>query len=145
MIHSATKFIGGHSDLLLGLCVTGDADVHDRLVQARTFQGATPGALEAFLALRGLRTLPIRLAAAERNAAVLVARLREHPAVGAVRYPGTGRWCRSSAAAAPRRPTRSAPACAWSSRRRASAASRRRSSAARSTPATPTSTPACCA
>jgi len=62
VVHSATKFIGGHSDLLLGLCVTADDDVHERLLQARTFQGATPGALEAFLALRGLRTLPIRLA-----------------------------------------------------------------------------------
>jgi cystathionine gamma-synthase len=104
VIHSATKFIGGHSDLLLGLCVTGDPEVHDRLVQARTFQGATPGALEAFLALRGLRTLPIRLAAAERNAGVLVERLREHGGVSAVSYPGTGAMvsfvCRGGAAAA---------------------------------------------
>lgn len=90
VVHSATKFIGGHSDLLLGLCVTADDDVHERLFQARAFQGATPGALEAFLALRGLRTLPIRLAAAERNAAELVERLRRHPAVDDVRYPGSG-------------------------------------------------------
>ncbi|HEU4842313.1 MAG TPA: PLP-dependent transferase, partial [Ilumatobacteraceae bacterium] len=104
VIHSATKFIGGHSDLLLGLCVTGDSEVHDRLVQARTFQGATPGALEVFLALRGLRTLPIRLAAAERNAGVIVERLREHHGVSAVSYPGTGAMvsfvCRGGAAAA---------------------------------------------
>jgi cystathionine gamma-synthase len=90
VVHSGTKFIGGHSDLLLGLCSTADDGIFDRLVQARTFQGATPGALEAFLALRGLRTLPIRLAAAERNADVLVARLGRHAAVGEVRYPGTG-------------------------------------------------------
>jgi cystathionine gamma-synthase len=74
------------------------------LVQARTLQGATPGALEAFLALRGLRTLPLRLAAAERNAAALVERLRNHPAVGDVRYPGSGAMvsfvCRGGAAAA---------------------------------------------
>ena len=104
VLHSATKFIGGHSDLLLGVCITADDEVHDRLVQARTFQGATPGALEAFLALRGLRTLPVRLAAAERNAAVLVERLGAHPAVAAVRYPGTGAMvsfvCRGGAAAA---------------------------------------------
>ncbi|HEY7628335.1 MAG TPA: PLP-dependent transferase [Ilumatobacteraceae bacterium] len=90
VLHSGTKFIGGHSDLLLGLCVTADDDVHARLVEARTFQGATPGALEAFLALRGLRTLPIRLAAMQHNAATLVERLRAHHAVDEVRYPGEG-------------------------------------------------------
>ena len=90
VLHSGTKFIGGHSDLLIGLCVTSDDDIYDRLVQARTFQGATPGALEAFLALRGLRTMPIRLAAMQRNALVLVERLRGHPAVAEVRYPGEG-------------------------------------------------------
>ena len=104
VLHSATKFIGGHSDLLLGVCITADDEVHERLVQARTFQGATPGALEAFLALRGLRTLPIRLAAAERTAAVLVERLRTHSAIATVRYPGTGAMvalvCRGGAAAA---------------------------------------------
>ena len=90
VIHSGTKFIGGHSDLLLGLCITGDDAVYERLVQARAFQGATPGALEAFLALRGLRTLPIRLEASQRNAASLVKRLRAHPGVSEVRYPGLG-------------------------------------------------------
>ena len=90
VLHSGTKFIGGHSDLLIGLCVTADDVVYDRLVQARTFQGATPGALEAFLALRGLRTLPIRLAAMQRNAEVLVERLRAHAGVAEVRYPGQG-------------------------------------------------------
>ena len=90
VLHSGTKFIGGHSDLLIGLCVTGNDSIHERLVQARTFQGATPGALEAFLALRGLRTLPIRLEAMERNAAVLVERLGAHPEVAEVRYPGQG-------------------------------------------------------
>jgi cystathionine gamma-synthase len=90
VLHSGTKFIGGHSDLLIGLCVTADDGIYERLVQARTFQGATPGALEAFLALRGLRTLPIRLAAMQQNAGVLVERLRAHPAVSEVRYPGQG-------------------------------------------------------
>jgi cystathionine gamma-synthase len=90
VLHSGTKFIGGHSDLLIGLCVTSDDVIYERLVQARTFQGATPGALEAFLALRGLRTMPIRLAAMQRNAVELVERLRTHPAVAEVRYPGQG-------------------------------------------------------
>lgn len=90
VMHSGTKFIGGHSDLLIGLCITADDAVFDRLVLARTYQGATPGSLEAFLALRGLRTMPIRLEAAQRNAVVLVERLRAHPNVREVRYPGTG-------------------------------------------------------
>ena len=89
-LHSGTKFIGGHSDLLIGLCVTADDAVHERLIAARTYQGATPGALEAFLALRGLRTLPVRLAAMEHNARVLAERLRTHPGVQDVRYPGSG-------------------------------------------------------
>jgi cystathionine gamma-synthase len=90
VLHSATKFIGGHSDLLLGVCITADPQVHERLLAARTFQGATPGALEAFLALRGLRTLAVRLDRAEANARTLVDRLRAHPQVDDVRYPGTG-------------------------------------------------------
>ena len=90
VLHSATKFIGGHSDLMLGVCVTADDAVYDRLFLARTYQGATPGALEAFLALRGLRTMPLRLEASQANAAVLVERLRAHPAVAEVRYPGSG-------------------------------------------------------
>lgn len=90
VLHSGTKFIGGHSDLLIGLCVTTDDQVHDRLIEARTFQGATPGALEAFLALRGLRTLPVRLAAMQANAARLAGRLNGHPCVAEVRYPGEG-------------------------------------------------------
>lgn len=90
VIHSGTKFIGGHSDLLIGLCVTADDHVFDRLHKARTLQGATPGALEAFLALRGLRTMPLRLEASQHNAALLVSHLRDHPAIEDVRYPGQG-------------------------------------------------------
>jgi cystathionine gamma-synthase len=90
VVHSGTKFIGGHSDLLIGLAVTSSSAVHERLVLARTFQGGTPGSLEAFLALRGLRTLPLRLEASQRNARELVDRLRAHPAIAEVRYPGQG-------------------------------------------------------
>ena len=77
VMHSGTKFIGGHSDLMIGLASTTDDGVHAALVEARTFVGATPGALEAFLALRGLRTLPLRYDASTSNAAELVRRLRE--------------------------------------------------------------------
>jgi cystathionine gamma-synthase len=88
VIHSGTKFIGGHSDLLIGLAVTSDEVVHDRIRHTRLVTGATPGALESFLALRGLRTLPLRIERAQASAAVLVERLRTHPAVVDVRYPG---------------------------------------------------------
>ena len=90
VVHSATKLIGGHSDLLLGIAVAKDDAVAEELRGARTRIGTTPGALEAWLALRGLRTLPVRLAEQEKTAALLVSRLAEHPAVTKVRYPGFG-------------------------------------------------------
>ncbi|WP_431903419.1 trans-sulfuration enzyme family protein [Amycolatopsis thermoflava] len=90
VVHSATKLIGGHSDLLLGLTIAADEGVAGELRDARTRNGATPGALEAWLALRGLRTLPVRLAEQSRTAALLAERLGEHPAVTKVRYPGQG-------------------------------------------------------
>ncbi|MBN6035536.1 PLP-dependent aspartate aminotransferase family protein [Amycolatopsis sp. 195334CR] len=90
VVHSATKLIGGHSDLLLGLTVTRDEELATALRDARTRNGATPGALEAYLALRGLRTLPVRLAEASRSAELLADRLGTHPKVTRVRYPGSG-------------------------------------------------------
>jgi cystathionine gamma-synthase len=90
VVHSATKFIGGHSDLLLGVAVAGDSGLADALRSTRGLTGATPGALEAFLALRGIRTLPLRLRQASASAAALAERLGSHPAVTEVRYPGFG-------------------------------------------------------
>ena len=88
VVHSATKAMGGHSDLLLGAAVTADEDRFAALREARELGGATPGALEAYLCLRGLRTLPLRLERAQENAGVLAERLAEHPEVHEVRYPG---------------------------------------------------------
>jgi cystathionine gamma-synthase len=88
VMHSGTKFIGGHSDLLIGLAVTSDGDIRDRLFGARVSIGATPGALEAYLALRGLRTLAIRLERSMENATVLAARLSHHARVESVRHFG---------------------------------------------------------
>lgn len=90
VVHSATKLIGGHSDLLLGLAVTASDDLHARIREARTLGGGTPGVLEAWLALRGLRTLPVRYAEVARSAALLAERLDAHPAVVSARYPGVG-------------------------------------------------------
>jgi len=87
-LQSATKFIGGHSDLLLGVVSTRDGTLLERLRHARAQFGATPGALEAFLALRGLRTLPVRLERSQATALTLASRLSSHAAVSAVHYPG---------------------------------------------------------
>ena len=88
VVHSATKFIGGHSDLLLGAVVCRRPEDRARLVRRREVAGATPGALECFLALRGARTLALRLRQAQESAGELARRLAAHPAVGRVRYPG---------------------------------------------------------
>lgn len=87
-LHSATKFIGGHSDLLAGVVVAKDPEIAGRLRRSRTLQGGVPGALEAFLATRGLRTLDVRLRRAEANALRLARFLESHAAVRGVRYPG---------------------------------------------------------
>lgn len=89
-VHSATKLIGGHSDLVLGIAVAASDPVSTALREARALGGGSPGALETFLALRGVRTLRVRLDAMEANARELATRLRGHPAVGTVRYPGFG-------------------------------------------------------
>jgi len=88
VVHSATKFIGGHSDLLSGITIARDQALAGRLRRRRGLTGATPGALEAFLALRGLRTLALRLDRGQANAGELARRLDQHPAVSRVRYPG---------------------------------------------------------
>ena len=88
VVHSATKFIGGHSDLLSGIAIARDQALAGRLRHRRGMTGATPGALEAFLALRGLRTLALRLDRGQHNAGELARRLDQHPAVSRVRYPG---------------------------------------------------------
>ena len=88
VLHSATKLIGGHSDLLLGAVVCKDPAHAELLVTYRHDHGSDPGALEAFLALRGLRTLAVRLDRAEASAAELARRLASHPHVARVNYPG---------------------------------------------------------
>lgn len=90
VVHSATKYISGHSDVLMGAIVTRNAELHDVLKRRRDLLGAIPGPFEAWLALRGLRTLPLRVERAQANATELAARLRTHPAVVDVRYPGFG-------------------------------------------------------
>jgi len=88
VLHSATKFIGGHSDLLMGVVVGRDTATSAPIRRRRQLAGGTPGALESYLALRGLRTLPVRLERSQTSAGVLATRLAAHPGVSRVRYPG---------------------------------------------------------
>ena len=90
VVHSATKYIAGHSDVLMGAVVTRSEELYDVLKKRRDLLGNAPGPFEAWLALRGLRTLAVRLDRASANAKELVARLGSHPAVEEVRYPGFG-------------------------------------------------------
>jgi cystathionine gamma-synthase len=87
-VHSVTKFIGGHSDLLGGVATARQPALVAALRQSRELAGATPGALETFLAVRGARTLAVRLERAQQNAMVLAERLADHPEVLITRYPG---------------------------------------------------------
>lgn len=88
VMHSATKFIGGHSDLLAGVLVTRDDDVYEEFHRRRLLHGATIGAMEAFLTIRGARTLALRLERAQQNAMELAARLEAHDQISRVLYPG---------------------------------------------------------
>jgi len=90
VVHSATKYLAGHSDVQMGAIVTGDDELYAVLKGRRDLVGAVPGPFEAWLALRGLRTLHLRVERAQANATELARRLAEHPAVGEVRYPGFG-------------------------------------------------------
>lgn len=90
VVHSATKYISGHSDVVMGAIVTKQPELLAVLKQRRDLIGAIPGPFEAWLALRGLRTLPLRMEKAQANAAELADRLRAHPAIEEVRYPGFG-------------------------------------------------------
>lgn len=94
VVHSATKYLSGHSDVVLGAVVTADSpsgrDLGARIQRYRHLQGAIAGPFETWLALRGLRTLHLRVERASANAAELAARLSGHPAVSRVRYPGFG-------------------------------------------------------
>ena len=88
VMHSVTKYLSGHSDVLMGALVLHPGALYDELHARRTLTGGIPGALETYLATRGLRTLHVRLERAQANAGELATRLAAHPRVTRVRYPG---------------------------------------------------------
>jgi cystathionine gamma-synthase len=90
VMHSVTKFLSGHSDVLMGSLSTNDPALYKRLEDARKFNGAIPGPFEAWLALRGIRTFVLRFEKAQSSAQYLVEQLRNDKRISRVRYPGFG-------------------------------------------------------
>ncbi|WP_209323807.1 trans-sulfuration enzyme family protein [Brevibacterium renqingii] len=88
VVHSVTKYLAGHSDVVLGAALTSSHELRERLHTERSMRGAIAGPFEVWLALRGLRTLAVRLDRAQANAQAIAERLAAHPAVVETRYPG---------------------------------------------------------
>lgn len=88
VLHSATKFLGGHSDVLSGLAVTATEELGKKIYSVQNGFGAVPGPWDTWLVIRGIKTLKVRLEAQEKTARFLSRRLRENPHVEAVYYPG---------------------------------------------------------
>ena len=88
VVHSVTKYLSGHSDLLMGAVVSRDEAFIEAIRGYRSLYGAIPGPMECFLALRGIRTLDVRMQRSMASALTLAERLHDHPAVGRVHYPG---------------------------------------------------------
>lgn len=88
VVHSATKYLGGHSDVLLGAVVCNRGDIADRLAFIQKSCGAVPSPFDCFLVLRGIRTLHLRMERHSANALTVAQWLSRHPAVARVYYPG---------------------------------------------------------
>ncbi len=88
VVHSTTKYLGGHSDVIGGCVVTNDEALHERIRFVQNSLGAVPGPMDCFLVLRGTKTLSLRMKRHCENAAALAERLFRHPDVASVNYPG---------------------------------------------------------
>jgi cystathionine gamma-synthase len=88
VVHSTTKYLGGHSDVVGGFVATSDPEVAERLAFLQNAVGAVPGPFDCFLTLRGVKTLSVRMDRHCANAAAIVGMLVAHPAVVHVNYPG---------------------------------------------------------
>jgi cystathionine gamma-synthase len=88
VMNSVTKYLAGHSDIVLGSLSTNNPELFKAVEDARKFNGSIPGPFEAWLALRGIRTFPLRFQRASENALEIAKRLSAHPLVTRVRYPG---------------------------------------------------------
>ncbi len=103
VFHSATKYLAGHSDTIMGVAATSDDALAERLRFLQNAMGGVPGPLDCFLVLRGLRTLHLRVERHGANAAAVAAFLRERADVASVSYPGSGGMVSFLPAAGPSR------------------------------------------
>jgi len=87
VVHSTTKYLGGHSDVVGGAVVTNSPAVYEKLAFLQNAVGAVPGPMDCFLVLRGIKTLPVRMERHSRSALQIARWLEAHPAVAQVRYP----------------------------------------------------------
>ena len=88
VLHSTTKYIGGHSDVVGGALLTNDEELDDAFAFLQNGAGAVPGPFDAYLTMRGLKTLPLRMERHSQNAALIAEFLAGHPAIDTVLYPG---------------------------------------------------------
>jgi len=88
VMHSVTKYLGGHSDVIQGALVMNDADLREKLYFIQKSCGAVPGPMDCFLVLRGIKTLGVRMKAHCENGRIIANWLRQHPKVGKVYWPG---------------------------------------------------------
>ena len=88
VVHSTTKYLGGHSDVVGGAVLTSDAELHEQMKFYQNSAGAVPGAFDAWLTLRGVKTLSVRMQRHAENALLLAAHLRDTPWARDVVYPG---------------------------------------------------------
>ena len=88
VMHSVTKYLGGHSDAVMGALITNDDDLHDRLMTIQNSCGAVPGPMDCFLVLRGIKTLHLRMKQHAINGSAVAEYLNNHPKVAHVYYPG---------------------------------------------------------
>ncbi len=88
VVHSTTKYLNGHSDLIGGAVVTSNQSLYEKMSYYQNAAGAVPSPFDAWLVLRGIKTLPVRMEAHQRGAADIASFLLAHPAVASVYYPG---------------------------------------------------------
>jgi cystathionine gamma-lyase len=88
VVHSTTKYMGGHSDVVGGASVTSDPDLHEKVAFYQNAAGGVPGPFDSWIVLRGLKTLAVRMRQHEENALAVARFLQDHPQVATVNYPG---------------------------------------------------------
>jgi cystathionine gamma-lyase len=88
VVHSTTKYIGGHSDAIGGAVITNDDKLNEKLRFIQKSVGAVPGPMDCYLVLRGVKTLAVRMRAHEENTMTIARHLEKHPAIEKIHYPG---------------------------------------------------------